>query len=107
VRGRAVRKYIKPNGVRNEQLDTHVGNLAMAHYLGLHKWTNADWARLRRNIVGARAAEIATVPVPADPVSSSSAPVPPGTPPVSPKPPSVPAPAPAPTRRVLSRGLRR
>lgn len=107
VRGRAVRKYIKPNGVRNEQLDTHVGNLAMAHYLGLHKWTNADWARLRRNIVGARAAEIATVPVPADPVSSSSAPVPPGTPPVSPKPPSVPAPAPAPARRVLSRGLRR
>lgn len=105
IKGRAVRVYECPKGVRNEYLDTHVGNLAVAHYLGLHKWTNSDWARLRRNLLGAHASEVPTVPVPA--VSPDGAPVPPGTPSVPPKPAPVPPAAPAPARRVISRGLRR
>ncbi len=103
-RGRAVRQYVKPNGARNEQLDTHVGNLAMAQYLGLHKWTRADWARLRRNLLGQRAAEVPTVPPPADPVSPEAPSVPVSNPPVPP--PAAPA-SPAGGRRVLSRGIRR
>jgi phage terminase large subunit GpA-like protein len=107
VKGRAVREYVKPNGARNEFLDTHVGNLAVAHYLGLHKWTATDWARLRRNLIGA-APVIPTVERPADkqPPRAEAAPAP-QTPPAPP--PAAPAPAPsAPTgRRVLSRGLRR
>lgn len=116
VKGRAVREYVKPNGARNEFLDTHVGNLAMAHYLGLHKWTAADWGRLRRNLLGAKAAEVPTVALPgaqASSVPADESPVPPpaAAPAPAPRPP-VPAPAspvsqPAAGRRVLSRGLRR
>ena len=50
-KGRAIREYIKPNGARNEALDCTVGNTAIAHYLGLHKWSDADWRRLRDNLV--------------------------------------------------------
>lgn len=109
IRGRAVRQYVKPNGARNEQIDTHVGNLAMAHLLGLHKWTNADWARLRRNLLGQRAAEVPTVPLPAASVAPEAPSAPqeaaPASPPAAPAP--QPAPAPAPARRVISRGIRR
>lgn len=37
-------------GDRNEPLDLAVGNLALAHYLGLHKWSAADWKRLRTRL---------------------------------------------------------
>lgn len=108
IRGRSVRQYVKPNGARNEQLDNHVGNLAMAHYLGLHKWTATDWNRLRRNLLGARAAEVPTVPLPGASVSENAPPVPPAAPAVSPQPAPVSQPAPAaPARRMLSRGHRR
>ena len=50
-KGRAIREYIKPNGARNEVLDCSVGNLAVAHYLGLHRWAAADWARLRERLI--------------------------------------------------------
>lgn len=40
-------------GDRNEALDLAVGNLALAHYLGLHKWSLADWARLRGKLIHA------------------------------------------------------
>lgn len=106
-RGRAVREYVKPNGARNEFLDTHVGNLAMAHYLGLHKWTRTDWNRLRRNLLGQRAVEVPTVPLQAASVPAEAAPVPPAPAPVPAAAAPVSQPAPAPARRVLSRGLRR
>jgi phage terminase large subunit GpA-like protein len=38
-------------GDRNEPLDLTVYNLAIAHHLGLHKWTMADWARLRERLI--------------------------------------------------------
>ena len=106
VKGRQVREYVKPNGARNEFLDTHVGNLAMAHYLGLHKWTASDWARLRRNLIGAKAAEVPMV----ERRVSDDAPrreAPAAPPPAPPQPPPAPATQAHPARRVISRGLRR
>lgn len=50
-KGRAIREYVKPNGARNEALDCAVGNLAMAHFLGLHKWPAEEWQRLRRHLL--------------------------------------------------------
>jgi phage terminase large subunit GpA-like protein len=38
-------------GDRNEALDLAVGNLALAHHLGLHKWSMLDWQRLRDRLV--------------------------------------------------------
>lgn len=40
-------------GDRNEPLDLAVGNLALAHHLGLHKWSMTDWARLRTKLIPA------------------------------------------------------
>lgn len=50
-RGRQIREYVKPPGMRNEALDCVIGNLAVAYYLGLHKWSASDWAQLRQNLV--------------------------------------------------------
>lgn len=53
-KGRAIREYVKPNGARNEKLDCAVGNLAVAHSLGLHRWTPLDWQRLRDRLIPAQ-----------------------------------------------------
>ncbi|MEO4030011.1 phage terminase large subunit family protein [Chromobacterium vaccinii] len=47
VKGRRVEEWVKPNAARNEVLDLSVYNLAMAHYMGLHKYGLADWERLQ------------------------------------------------------------
>jgi len=39
------------HGAPNEALDLSVYNLALAHNLGLHKWTPSDWARLRQRLI--------------------------------------------------------
>lgn len=51
VKGRAIREWIKPNGARNEPLDLSVYNLAIAYRLGLHKWSQLDWDRLRVKLI--------------------------------------------------------
>jgi phage terminase large subunit GpA-like protein len=38
-------------GDRNEPLDLTVYNLALAHHLGLHRWSALDWARLRTRLI--------------------------------------------------------
>lgn len=50
-KGRAIREWIKPNGARNEAWDVSVYNLALAHMLGLHKWSALDWKRLRDKLI--------------------------------------------------------
>lgn len=50
LRGRAKVSWEKPNGARNEAWDLANYNLALAHHLGLHKWTQADWERLRERL---------------------------------------------------------
>ncbi len=113
-KGRAIREYIKPNGARNEALDCVVGNLAIAHYLGLHKWSAQDWAKLRKNLIPADLTPDLFATAPNDPQSNA-----PSTPVQAPAPatPAAPlAPAallPDPTqaataaRRILNRGLYR
>ncbi len=124
VKGRAVSEYIKPNGVRNEMLDIATGNLALAYYLGLHKWTQLDWDRLRQNILGrqatpdlfASAAASALPPTQPEPKPAHlqrpdgdeppPAPAPAAPTATPPARPATPVPSAAPGRRVLSRGLR-
>ena len=123
VKGRAIRDYIKPNGARNEALDCSVGNLAVAHYLGLHRWANADWARLRERLIPKQITPdlfgglplpqpTEPPPLPAVPAAAAQHPAPepaaaaPAPTPTPPAPPVVPAPAAAPTgRRIYSRGI--
>lgn len=47
VKGHKRYVWVKPRGAANEPLDLCVYNLAMAHYLGLHRYRQADWERLR------------------------------------------------------------
>lgn len=50
-RGKRTRRYVKPKGARNEALDCVVGNLALAHHIGLHRWSAKDWADLRDKLL--------------------------------------------------------
>jgi phage terminase large subunit GpA-like protein len=117
VHGRSVRRWKKPDGARNEVLDVAVGNLALAHYLGLHRWSAQDWQRLRENLIprdftpdlfaAAEASQAGALPEP--PSSPAPIMVKPAQQPTpvlaAPLPAmSIPHPAPA-ARRTFSRGL--
>ena len=122
-KGRAIREYIKPNGARNEVLDCSVGNLAVAHSLGLHRWAATDWARLRERLIPKQITPdlFAAAPPPAAAPAAllpAAQPAPGATPApaaASTAPAAAPIPTPAPYtaaqaepaggRRVLSRGL--
>ncbi len=47
VKGYKRSEWVKGKADRNEALDLLVYNLAMAHYLGLHRHKEPEWARLR------------------------------------------------------------
>jgi phage terminase large subunit GpA-like protein len=117
VNGRSVRRWHKPDGARNEVLDVAVGNLALAHYLGLHRWSTQDWQRLRANVIPAdftpdlfAAADAAAAPPTPTQLPPATAPTPHHQPPAqdnqptaqspaivvhhNPAPPANPAPAP-------------
>lgn len=120
IKGRAVREWFKPPGARNEAWDLSVYNLALAHQLGLHKWSAMDWKRLRDRLIPPNLdlfapapiplaalpslPQAATVPEPEAPAQTVRASVPPPEPeapnmPASPVPPAasaVPEPAAAP-----------
>ncbi|MEY2653097.1 MAG: hypothetical protein RLZZ524_124, partial [Pseudomonadota bacterium] len=51
VKGRPRLEWVKPQGRRNEALDCFVYALAAAHWLGMHRWREPDWARLRARIL--------------------------------------------------------
>ncbi len=128
VKGRAIREYVKPNGARNEPLDLSVYNLAIAHQLGLHKWSALDWKRLRDKLIPPNLdlfAPAPPVPPPAQLPTAAQAegadrpsevvPAPVSEPDAAavdtypPPPPPVPVPAPPPpntARRYLSKGIR-
>lgn len=53
-KGRAITDWVKPNGARNEPLDCAVGNLAVAHFLTLHRFSALDWQRLRARVIPAQ-----------------------------------------------------
>lgn len=108
---RSVWDKIDP-GARNEALDLAVGNLALAHYLGLHKWSLHDWQRLREKLIPRQVTPDLFAPPPPAPDLAVEAAAPAA-------PPAAAAPAPAPVhtyappvtpgpigRRILNRGLR-
>lgn len=65
-RGHVVTDWLKAPGARNEPLDLSVYNLAIAHKLGLHKWSEGDWARLRARLIPAsRTLDLFSAPTPA------------------------------------------
>ena len=47
VKGYKRSEWVKGKADRNEALDLLVYNLAMAHYLGLHRYKEPEWSRLR------------------------------------------------------------
>lgn len=109
-KGKAIRDWIKPNGARNEAWDVSVYNLAIAYQLGLHKWSNLDWQRLREKLIPPTHDLFAPVPPVAAPAPElppvalpQQAPKPEPLPP--PPPPPLPAAAPPVTRRIYSRGI--
>lgn len=71
VKGRAVTDWTKPKAERNEVLDLTVYNLAMAHYLGMHRYQAADWEKLQ--IKYAQTGLFDTVSSPAAPVAANLA----------------------------------
>lgn len=100
-------------GDRNEALDMAVGNLALAHYLGLHKWSLQDWQRLRDRLIPKAVTPDLFVQAPAAPpavdvvdqVARAAAPAAPAVP--DPTPPALPVDdGRANARRMLSRGLK-
>jgi phage terminase large subunit GpA-like protein len=46
-KGREISEWVKENGARNEMMDCHVYNRAIAYHLGLHRKNPYDWSRLR------------------------------------------------------------
>ncbi len=47
VKGHKRIEWVKGKADRNEALDLLVYNLGMAHYLGLHRYKEAEWSKLR------------------------------------------------------------
>jgi len=84
VKGHKRIEWVKGKADRNEALDLLVYNLAMAHYLGLHRYKEPDWARLRAavsqgSLFADRPAKPAE-PVQAKPAPTTATPTPPATP---------------------------
>ncbi|CAH0319753.1 hypothetical protein SRABI89_05250 [Pseudomonas koreensis] len=51
VRGHKRIEWTKGKAERNEALDLLVYNLAMAHYLGINRYQDHDWARIRQAVI--------------------------------------------------------
>ena len=50
VKGHKRSEWFKAKSARNEAWDLAVYNLAAAHFLGLHRWRDADWERQRQKL---------------------------------------------------------
>ena len=50
VRGHKRIEWVKGKAERNEALDLMVYNLAMAHYLGINRYQEHDWERVRQSL---------------------------------------------------------
>lgn len=50
VRGHAVHEWVKPNGKRNEALDCEVYSVAVAHFLGIPRFVDQQWAALEARL---------------------------------------------------------
>ena len=101
-------EWIKGKADRNEALDLQVYNLAMAYYLGLHRYGEQDWEKLRQALAQANLFEEPTPAKPPafeqedDDADAEVEPQSPAQPPARPAPtamPTPPRPAPQPMQR--------
>lgn len=102
TKGHALMSWVKPNGKRNEALDCEVYATAAAYYLGMSRYREQDWAKLRSRI-NPSMRDLFADPAPdqQDPAASDAT-----TQQVEPtKQPQVDSPPAAPRRRVRSRGV--
>lgn len=91
VRGHKRIEWVKGKAERNEALDLMVYCLAMAHYLGINRYNESDWDRVRQALAQASLFDEAPASSPRD-VSNSQ------PEPASPSPSHLPAAAVAPSR---------
>lgn len=101
VRGHKRIEWIKGKAERNEALDLMVYNLAMAHYLGINRYQEHDWERVRNSLAQAGLFDEKVVAVERVTVAEQ-APVTPSTPPAAPI--AQPRPAAPPQRRRSTSG---
>jgi len=94
IKGHKKTEWVKGKAERNEALDLLVYNLAMAHYLGLHRYREPEWSRLRQ--------AVSQGSLFSDGPAASDQPTPP--PPAKPQPTPPPAPVPLPARRSTRSG---
>ncbi|WP_019096810.1 phage terminase large subunit family protein [Pseudomonas putida] len=108
VKGYKRIEWVKGKADRNEALDLQVYNLAMAYYLGLHRYGEQDWEKLRQALAQANLFEEPTPAKPpaieqedddADAEVESQAPVQPPARPAPTATPTPPRPAPQPMQR--------
>jgi len=108
VKGYKRIEWVKGKADRNEALDLQVYNLAMAYYLGLHRYGEQDWEKLRQALAQANLFDEPTPAKPpaieqedddADTEVESQAPVQPPARPVPRPTPTPPRPAPQPMQR--------
>ena len=102
VKGYKRIEWVKGKAERNEALDLMVYNLAMAHYLGVNRYKEHDWARIRQAL--AQAGLFDEKPVQAErlalPAATPATPATPASQPVETPPPEVtPAAPPQPAAR--------
>jgi len=62
IKGRARLQWVKPAGKRNEALDCAVYALAAAHFVGIDRWREGDWAKWEKRV----AVKVEATPAPAD-----------------------------------------
>ncbi|WP_237859511.1 phage terminase large subunit family protein [Pseudomonas sp. PGPR81] len=108
VKGYKRIEWVKGKADRNEALDLQVYNLAMAYYLGLHRYGEQDWEKLRQALAQANLFEEPTPAKPpaieqedddADAEVESQSPAQPPARPASTAVPTPPRPAPQPMQR--------
>ena len=71
VKGHPRLEWVKPPGKRNEALDCAVYALAGAHFLGVDRWREVEWAKLERNVQGADLFDQPVPPVQSQPLSNT------------------------------------
>lgn len=98
IKGHKKTEWVKGKAERNEALDLLVYNLAMAHYLGLHRNREPEWSRLRQAV--SQGSLFTDSPAASDqPAQPAPSPTP-----AKPQPTPPPAPVPMPARRSTRSG---
>jgi phage terminase large subunit GpA-like protein len=83
VKGHPKLEWVKPAGKRNEALDCAVYALAAAHYRGIDRWRDGEWARWEQRVRSPDLFDVSPAPSPTsapDPAPAPESAPPPATP---------------------------